>query len=519
MVTGRGEIKLEGFALAVLGFSLSRLAVAESISVVDPIPFLFTELPPLMLGLGLAVWGVVLAVGPASRPYVRAVTAWALLGTVIMGAAISLTVLGVALRGESILDVVLSNMLVANVVLAGAIGGAIIGDRSAKNRQYRAEVKRQVDRARFLNRLLRHEVLNAAHVIQGYGELLEESNRERSSTAIQNAATRIDETITEVGDLVDDRDGELDPVDLTAVVEEELERLNSDRISVTLPDAAYVLADSRLRWIVAELVENALEYAPETGENPEILVSVSVDAGIVRLRIKDHGPGLPERNIRVLERGDFPDYDDPASGFGVQAVRLLVDTFGGAIAVDRSEGTEITVSFPRVTQDGAYQSGFRARTHELSVAAFAAVAAGVAMGIYMQFSMGLLPVIGSLYGIENELIGWITHLFHSVVFGLLFAATLARPTFARCDGLLKRNAVGIGWGIVLWLLAAGMIMPIWLHLVGQEALLPNLTGPGLLAHLLWGVVLATVYSGLVGREAVLRVTSRIGPSGRQLDPE
>ena len=40
------------------------------------------------------------------------------------------------------------------------------------------------------------------------------------------------------------------------------------------------------------------------------------------------------------------------------------------------------------------------------------------MGLALQLSVGSVPVIGALYGAENVWVGWITHAFHSVVFGL-----------------------------------------------------------------------------------------------------
>jgi hypothetical protein len=66
----------------------------------------------------------------------------------------------------------------------------------------------------------------------------------------------------------------------------------------------------------------------------------------------------------------------------------------------------------------------------------------------------LLPVIGSLYGVGSPLAGWVSHLFHSVVFGLLYAA--------------------------------GVVMPLWLQFVGIEATVPNTTLPGIVSHIVWG---------------------------------
>ncbi len=50
--------------------------------------------------------------------------------------------------------------------------------------------------------------------------------------------------------------------------------------------------------------------------------------------------------------------------------------------------------------------------------------------------------------------------------------------------------MGAAWGAVLWLVASGLVMPIWLNIVGIATPVPNLSPNSLLAHLLWGTVLA-----------------------------
>jgi len=55
---------------------------------------------------------------------------------------------------------------------------------------------------------------------------------------------------------------------------------------------------------------------------------------------------------------------------------------------------------------------------------------------------------------------------------------------------------GLGWGATLWLVAAGMVMPLWLQVVGVPAPFPNLSPPGLGSHLVWGGVLGTAVVAL-----------------------
>lgn len=111
-----------------------------------------------------------------------------------------------------------------------------------------------------------------------------------------------------------------------------------------------------------------------------------------------------------------------------------------------------------------------------------------------QFVAGRMAVIGTLYGVGNVAVGWISHLYHSVFFALVFVAATA--TWVRDDDARRLVALGTGYGAVLWLVAAGLVMPLWLRAVGIPAPVPNLRLPSLLNHLFWGTVLGGVYAWL-----------------------
>ncbi len=60
----------------------------------------------------------------------------------------------------------------------------------------------------------------------------------------------------------------------------------------------------------------------------------------------------------------------------------------------------------------------------------------------------------------------------------------------------RGTVAGVAWGTVLWLVAAGVVMPIWLQVVGIPSPLPNLPRLGFLSHALWGVILGGTYVAL-----------------------
>jgi hypothetical protein len=215
--------------------------------------------------------------------------------------------------------------------------------------------------------------------------------------------------------------------------------------------------------------------------------------------VTDHGPGLPTDQQSLLEEGTIAEFDDPTTGFGLNIVRLLVETFDGYIHTTVADrGTTVAVELRR-PETATRMSD----SHSLSISGVAtaniprviaaALVAVLVMGTAMQQFSGTVPVIGSLYGVENRLVGWITHEFHSVIFGLVYAALLSTLPRSYTRQILSGIALAIGFGIALWAIAAGVIMPIWLRLVGVDVAVPNLTAISFVGHVVWGVTLGALY--------------------------
>lgn len=123
--------------------------------------------------------------------------------------------------------------------------------------------------------------------------------------------------------------------------------------------------------------------------------------------------------------------------------------------------------------------------------AFAGLLAGFLMGGIMHQVMGVMQAVGALYTIETTGAGWAFHLAHSLIFAIAFGGFfLWSRIMPFRDQVLASTTLGIAWGAVLWLVAAGVVMPAWLGAVGA----PN---PGVptwnpwsgLGHVLYGAVL------------------------------
>jgi len=129
----------------------------------------------------------------------------------------------------------------------------------------------------------------------------------------------------------------------------------------------------------------------------------------------------------------------------------------------------------------------------------AGLVAGLLMGIVMFRVMGIMQAVGSLYGFAATGPGWIAHLFHAVVFALIFGGFyMWAPLKVFRDRILASVTIGIIWGVVLWFLAAGVVMPLWLEAVSTTAppALPSLNPVSGLGHVLYGAVLGGVAAAL-----------------------
>ncbi|AHG02474.1 membrane bound his kinase A [Halobacterium sp. DL1] len=129
------------------------------------------------------------------------------------------------------------------------------------------------------------------------------------------------------------------------------------------------------------------------------------------------------------------------------------------------------------------------------------VLAGVVAGIVFgaMLSVVMTPVIENaipaLYGLSGGTVGWILHLSHSAVFGVVFAAIATAGGFEK---LGRTTLVGAAYGVVLWVVFAAVVMPVWLQAVGFGAApaVPNLNPQSLVGHVVYGVVLGGLYAAL-----------------------
>ena len=100
---------------------------------------------------------------------------------------------------------------------------------------------------------------------------------------------------------------------------------------------------SRMAQVVANLLSNAIKYSPQGG-----LVEVAGEraAGDVRIRVRDHGLGIPEEEQPLIFtkffRGAAAASGITGTGLGLAISREIVEAHGGGIGFTSTPGTGST---------------------------------------------------------------------------------------------------------------------------------------------------------------------------------
>jgi uncharacterized membrane protein YagU involved in acid resistance len=134
-----------------------------------------------------------------------------------------------------------------------------------------------------------------------------------------------------------------------------------------------------------------------------------------------------------------------------------------------------------------------ATTHRAVYGIVGGLAGGVVFGLLMAI-MDMIGMVAQLVGSSSAAVGWIVHLAISSFIGASFAVLLG----SRAKTLVPAALVGMGYGVVWWVLGALLIMPAQLGMPVFE--LNTTAWQSLMGHLLFGLVLGIVYVVLARRE-------------------
>lgn len=103
----------------------------------------------------------------------------------------------------------------------------------------------------------------------------------------------------------------------------------------------------RLTQVMSNLLSNAAKYSPE---NVPVEIFTAVNGGVIRVSVKDYGPGIPEDfQDTLFEKFTQSDSGDTrqvgGTGLGLNISKMIIEKLGGRLGFETTVGKETTFYF------------------------------------------------------------------------------------------------------------------------------------------------------------------------------
>ena len=187
-----------------------------------------------------------------------------------------------------------------------------------------------------------HELRTPLTTVVGYASLLADrwealpdARRREFVTIVNQQARRLRALVEDVLTLSSLQAGALrlhiEVTEVATAVDEAVRNTLAppDHVETACPPGLTVRADStRLAQILTNYLSNALKYGA-----PPVGIEASDDGDAVEIRVRDHGPGVPEdfvpRLFEKFSRANGRPAEATGTGLGLAVVRLLAEAQGG----------------------------------------------------------------------------------------------------------------------------------------------------------------------------------------------
>jgi signal transduction histidine kinase len=190
---------------------------------------------------------------------------------------------------------------------------------------------------------LAHDVRNPLTTIRGtlktlirHGDRVDDSTRAQMLVSADRQAERLERLAADLLDLARMARGRLELAVQDAPLEPVVSRALSfteeaDQFDVRIDPSVTVRADpARLEQMLINLATNATRY----GQPPYVVEATEDGDGLVDLRFKDHGPGVPESERRDLFEPFRSEANDSSVGLGLAIVKALAEAQGGRVTYE-----------------------------------------------------------------------------------------------------------------------------------------------------------------------------------------
>ena len=217
--------------------------------------------------------------------------------------------------------------------------------------------------AEFISQLS-HELRTPLTVINGWSEtLLADENMDADTRQgmkiISSEAKRLTEMVMELLDFTRMQDGRMtltvEPTDIRAEFEDTVymygSRLAQDGIQLNYLDNDEDIPEipcdpKRLRQVFLNILDNAAKHGKD---GKKIEASIAYENDQVVVRIRDHGPGIPEDELPLVKKKFYKGSSKArGTGIGLAVCDEIVGLHGGTLTLENAEGggTLVTIVLP-----------------------------------------------------------------------------------------------------------------------------------------------------------------------------
>ncbi len=347
------------------GFILALVALINRPSLASSPELAITSSLSILLALVLGLVGLWLWRQSISPQNVLRIAGWMVIGMASLGTLFLWTLTHQLAHGETMAQ---AHFVLANTLVAGGVLGIAIGLYDVRGKRYQRELEQERakladERAKlaFLNRMLRHYVLNGVNIITGHLTLLTGS----VGPAGREHVDVIRDQSEDVADIVRKfryltqallDETELQPRDLSADLSRRVtitaQSYEHAQIQADIPDGVTVLADELLDQVFENLLTNAIVHNDR--DQPQVEVSVTdnttddTDDEFVLVEIADNGPGIPAEQYDSLLEWESKREEDESAGIGLAIVDTVVERYNGTVTFAENEprGTLVSLELP-----------------------------------------------------------------------------------------------------------------------------------------------------------------------------
>ena len=147
----------------------------------------------------------------------------------------------------------------------------------------------------------------------------------------------------------------VEPTDIRTVFEDTVfmysSRLAQDGITLDYLDTDQDIPEipcdpKRLRQVFLNILDNAAKHG---GEGLRIEAGMAYENDMVIVRIRDHGPGIPEDELPLVKKKFYKGSSKArGTGIGLAVCDEIVELHGGTLTLENAEGggTLVTISLP-----------------------------------------------------------------------------------------------------------------------------------------------------------------------------